>query len=277
MTKEKDGNYYFAVGKEGEERLTLVNKLNNDSSFRFIRDHNLLKSGMTVLDLGCGTGQIAILLAKQLTPSGKVIAIDNSEKQIEIAKKAAADAKVDIEFHLISVSDIDSLNLNNSIDLVFARFFFMHLTEPKEVLNNVKHVLKPETGVIIMQEHISSHMFSYPENPALKALIDLAAKLNKHLGKDNNLGLKLLELCKNAGLKVFDYQYNNSLAKTKEEKLIFYKSLAEATPVVLKNDLTTEEEINKLKQGLMDFAETENNLVSGMPTLIVGAVLETGE
>ncbi|WP_341788981.1 class I SAM-dependent methyltransferase [Rickettsia endosymbiont of Lasioglossum villosulum] len=273
MAKEK-GVYHFALGKEGQDRHDLINRLNNPSSCKFLLKKGL-QPGMTVLELGCGTGTMAIWLAQQVTSSGRVIAIDNSEKQLEIAKAAAEKAGVNIEFHQMPVNDVGNLGLNGTIDFVFSRFLFMQLTHPQEALNIVKNVLKLNTDVIVSQELISKLAFSSSDSPALPQLVNLAAKLNKHLNKDNNLGLKLLKLYKDAGLKFSDsdYKFKNTLLKTKEEKLLYYKSLAEATPTIFKNNLATEEEVNELKEGLMDLANTEDIIVGGMSNIIIAGTL----
>ncbi|HJD59714.1 MAG TPA: class I SAM-dependent methyltransferase [Rickettsia endosymbiont of Omalisus fontisbellaquei] len=270
--KNSEDNYYLEVGKKGEERLNILNQIINDSSCKFLLKMGL-KSGMKILELGCGTGQMAIWLAKQVMPQGTVIAIDNSTQQIEIAQKSAQEAGVNnIEFHVISVKNIDSLDLNNKIDLVFARFLFAHLTERQSVLNTVKNVLKLETGIIVLQEPISSQKFCYPENPALNQLTALSLKVNQYFNKDFNLGMKLGELYKNAGLKVLDCQYHDSLSKTKNEKLQFYRSLEEAEPTVLKYNLATKEELNIIKEGLKALAEDDHVMVSGMPNIIIGGI-----
>ncbi|MEY4463087.1 MAG: hypothetical protein RLZZ81_58 [Pseudomonadota bacterium] len=270
--KNSEDNYYLEVGKKGEERLNILNQSINESSCNFLSKMGL-KSGMKVLELGCGVGQMAIWLAQQVMPSGMVIAIDNSSQQIEIAQKSAQAAGVNnIEFHVISAYNINSLGLNNTIDLVFARFLFAHLTERQSVLNTVKNFLKLETGIIVLQEPISSQKFCYPENQALNKLTALSVKVSKYFKKDINLGMKLIELYHNTGLKVLGYEYHDPLSKTKDEKLQFYQALVEAESTVLKYNLATEEEISNLKKGLLDLAENENITVSGIPNLIIGGV-----
>ncbi|KJV81266.1 methyltransferase domain protein [Rickettsia hoogstraalii str. RCCE3] len=269
MKNSKDDTYYLEVGKKGEERLNILNQSMNESSCNFLSKMGL-KSGMKVLELGCGTGQMAIFLAQQVMPLGTV---DNSVQQIEIAQKSAQEAGVNnIEFHVISANDINSLGLNNTIDLVFARFLFAHLIERQSVLNTVKNVLKLETGVIVLQEPISSQKFCYPESPALNQLTALSVKVSKYFKKDINLGMKLIELYHNTGLKVLDYEYHDPLSKTKDEKLQFYRALVEAEPTVLKHNLAIEEEISNIKKGLIDLAEDDNVMVSGIPNVIIGGM-----
>ena len=43
--------------------------------------------GMTVVDLGCGTGRDAYVLSQLVGPTGKVIGIDMTEEQLEVANR----------------------------------------------------------------------------------------------------------------------------------------------------------------------------------------------
>jgi trans-aconitate 2-methyltransferase len=52
-----------------------------------------LKAGEHVLDVGCGDGRLTLLLAKKIS-SGKVIAVDLSEKMLTLAKELAAENRL---------------------------------------------------------------------------------------------------------------------------------------------------------------------------------------
>ncbi len=54
-----------------------------------------LKPGMRVLDAGCGTGRLAIPIAKGVGPEGGVTAVDIQPGMLEIAKKRAKAANLD--------------------------------------------------------------------------------------------------------------------------------------------------------------------------------------
>src|ERR1043165_8911921 len=53
----------------------------------------ILKPGMKILDVGCGTGSITRDIAAIAGPSGKVVGIDNTEKFITAGKENFADVK----------------------------------------------------------------------------------------------------------------------------------------------------------------------------------------
>lgn len=44
-----------------------------------------IAAGMRVLDIGCGTGDVSMLLADAVGPSGKVVGIDREERAVEVS------------------------------------------------------------------------------------------------------------------------------------------------------------------------------------------------
>ena len=53
-----------------------------------------VRSGMTVMDVGCGMGLFAIAMARLVGPDGRVIAVDLQQKMLDVLRKRAAKAGV---------------------------------------------------------------------------------------------------------------------------------------------------------------------------------------
>lgn len=95
-----------------------------------------------VLDLGCGTGTMAILI-RQHRPKSTVVGVDGDPKALDIARRKAAKASLSIQF---DESLADRLPYpERSFDRVLCSFVLHHLTHggKLEVLREVHRVLKP--------------------------------------------------------------------------------------------------------------------------------------
>ena len=73
----------------------------------------------SVLDLGCGTGGHALILARR---GYRVVGVDRSKNMLDIAKKKAKEAEISIEF---LEGDIASLDLQKEFDAVISMFSVM--------------------------------------------------------------------------------------------------------------------------------------------------------
>ncbi|HAM14403.1 MAG TPA: DUF3641 domain-containing protein [Eggerthellaceae bacterium] len=107
--------------------------------------------GCTVLDLGCGTGRDVYVLSKLVGPNGRVIGVDMTPEQLEVAQRYRQEqaerfgfAESNVEFRLGYIEDLAAIGIEDeSIDLVVSNCV-VNLSPFKElVMSEVFRVLKP--------------------------------------------------------------------------------------------------------------------------------------
>ncbi len=101
-----------------------------------------LRPGERVLDLGCGTATLTILL-KQACPDATIVGLDADPDVLEIAREKAAAAGIEVELHqgLASAPPFKA----ESFDRVVSSLLFHHLTtdEKRLTFSKVRELLKP--------------------------------------------------------------------------------------------------------------------------------------
>lgn len=107
--------------------------------------------GATVLDLGCGSGRDVYVLSKLVGPSGKVIGVDMTPEQLEVAQRYKQEHAErfgfdcsNVDFRLGYIEDLAACGIEDeSIDLVVSNCV-VNLSPFKDlVVNEVYRVLKP--------------------------------------------------------------------------------------------------------------------------------------
>lgn len=105
-------------------------------------DEAEIAAGHRVLDLGCGTGTLAIEI-KRLFPDATVSGLDGDPKILNIARKKTDEARVEIT--LETGMSFALPYPDGSFDRVFATLFFRHLSreDKTRTLREVYRVLEP--------------------------------------------------------------------------------------------------------------------------------------
>lgn len=98
--------------------------------------------GKTVLDIGCGSGAIAVLLAGQLG-AGKVIGIDVEEPVINEARKRAAAAGLSDKIDIQIVEPGPLPFEGESFDVVYSKDSIIHIPDKEALCQDVFRVLHP--------------------------------------------------------------------------------------------------------------------------------------
>jgi len=124
---------------------------------------------LQILDIGTGSGCIAIALAKHL-PNAKIFALDVSDSALKVARKNAASNGVDITFlH----EDILNTELELDFDIIVSNPPYVRELEKEGIQKNVKD-FEPDTALFVSDE-----------DPLLfyRAIIDFAEKHLSEKGK----------------------------------------------------------------------------------------------
>jgi len=124
-----------------------------------------LTSGIQMLDVGCGRGQIINRLA-ELYPKSRFTGMDLSSEAILSAWQDAADKKLrNIEFIVADLSQFDETAEAESFDLV-ATFDAIHdQAKPLNVLRGIRRTLRSD-GIYLMQDiKGSSHIHQNQDHP----------------------------------------------------------------------------------------------------------------
>lgn len=185
------------------ETEELVDWIIKDSKFK-----SQNSKPIKILDIGTGSGCIAISLAKHL-PEAQVFAVDISESALKIAKENADRNGVEVEF--IKANILES-SLWGDVALRQMAFFDIIVSNPPYVRELEKQEIKP--NVLDNEPHLA--LFVENDNPLIfyKAITDFAVDKLKSNGSlyfeiNQYLGQETKQLLVNAEFK--DFQLRKDL------------------------------------------------------------------
>jgi ubiquinone/menaquinone biosynthesis C-methylase UbiE len=236
-------NYLLGQTPEAFQRLILTGQLFNPFTRQVLTEAGIT-TGMHVLDVGCGPGNVSMLAAELVGETGHVLGIDANEEVLQLAQARAQ--AVGLKHISFRAEDVLNVRLGQEFDAIIGRFILMHLPEPAAVLHRLTDHLRLG-GVVAFQEmDLSSHGdASYPPSPLWEQAGDWCTQAFQQAGGDINAALKLYRMFLEAGLPAPQMRYEAAIGS--EPDWLGFQWRAETVrvflPLIEKFGLGTAEEI----------------------------------
>jgi precorrin-6B methylase 2 len=154
---DRDGIGKFYLGREiarvmGYQGIAWLERPERESEEHLTQlvDSLKLSPGMVVADIGAGSGVISLKLAKQIGPTGSVLAVDIQEEMLSVLSKRLKQLKVTNVKPVHGT--VKSPNLKaGSVDLALMVDVYHEFNFPYEMLREISKALKPGGRVVFVE------------------------------------------------------------------------------------------------------------------------------
>ena len=126
----------------------------------FLRQTNL-QPGDHCLDVACGTGDLSILAASQVGPTGRVTGVDFSEEMLSFGRKKVEERGLSDRIELVWGNAMDLQYPEDTFDCATIGFALRNVPDIKQVVSEMRRVIKPGARVVSLE-------VSKPKNPLIR-------------------------------------------------------------------------------------------------------------
>ena len=148
------------------ERLQLQARCLERLTRRLIKECGI-KREMRVLDLGSGAGDVAMLVAEAVGPSGRVLVVDAAPRAVDTARRRAADVGLrHVEF---VVGDDEQISNHALFDAAIGRCVLIHQPDLAATVRRTAAAVRPGGIVAFMEPATDVSGHSTPEVPLVRA------------------------------------------------------------------------------------------------------------
>ena len=161
-----------------------------------------LVPGMHVLDIGCGVGDVTLLAAELVGPSGTVLGVDRSPESVAVATRrvAAAGCAEWIRFEVDELDDFINADRGTApFDAVIGRFVLMYQPDPVDILRRLAGMVRVD-GVVALLEMVFPMSRSVPEAPLFALSAHRIMTTMALAGAEIDMGSRLPNIFVDAGL-----------------------------------------------------------------------------
>ena len=189
----------YVLGHGEEELLRLDRQaLVLSTPTRVLLRESGLAEEMEVLDLGTGTGRVAMAVAELVGPAGRVIGLDRSAAALDHARRQVAAAGfANIEFVQADVTEPLPVPV---ADAVVCRLVLAYQPDPVAALRSWSHSVRPG-GLVVAMEFDTAGVRSVPELPEVTRVVGWIVEALDRVGQGQRLGPRLPGLFAEAGLR----------------------------------------------------------------------------
>ena len=197
MNGMMQANYILGHSQQDIGRLILQATILRPFTERLMRNAEI-GPGMRVLDVGCGAGDVSMLAAELVGPSGSVVGIDRNPQVVDLASRRVRTAGL----RQVTFKDVplDTFSDPDLFDCVVGRYVLIHQADPIDFLRKAARLVRPG-GIIAFHElDIAGAFNSRPRVWRWDAAGNLILAAFREALPQHDSANRLIEHFSNAGL-----------------------------------------------------------------------------
>jgi len=190
---------HYALGSTDAEQARLIRQAALLAPFteEFFRGAGI-GPGQRVLDIGSGVGDVAMLAAKLVGPSGEVVGVERDARSIARARARVAEAALrNVTF---TQSDVSQIPAGKPFDAAVGRFILMFLPDPLAVLRSLSQLVRPGGVVAFHELSWAPFLLLAARLPLWSAGASLVHETFRRSGANTEMGFSLYRIFQEAGL-----------------------------------------------------------------------------
>jgi len=192
-----NSNYILGWSNEEEDRLIRQAMLLAPMTERLFHEAGI-GEGQRVLDIGSGIGDVSMIAARLVGPSGEVIGVERNARYIARAKERVA--AVGFRNVTFVQADLNDIAVPGWFDAAVGRLILTFFPDPVAVLRSVSQLLGPRGVVAIIEPSWSPAIAFNARVPLFSRLFTTTHELFQRLGIDTERGPNLHRIFQDAGL-----------------------------------------------------------------------------
>lgn len=267
MSSTKPAEYVLGTGDDELARLALQHRLWGDAAHGLWRRAGIAP-GMRVLDVGCGPGHAAFDLSQWVTPSGKVLGVDESASFIEHLNAQARSRGLPQLSG--TVGDVQQLgrciDASEHYDLAYARWVLCFVKDPEAVVAGVSQALKPGGRFCVHDYFNYRSMSMAPRRASHDKVVAATVKSWEARGGDTDIMGRLPRLLARHGLEVTHLDVHQRVARGSDAMFtwinVWWRIYA---PKLAEMGLITSDDVRELLHDLDEIRQSATDFVSCPP------------
>jgi ubiquinone/menaquinone biosynthesis C-methylase UbiE len=191
-------DYVLGYSEHEQKRLLKQAALLRGWTGRFFRAGGLAP-GMRVLDLGCGMGDVSLLAADLVGPTGSVLGVDRDAQALARARERAIQHGCAgyVKFEQIHLEELKSGEL---FDAAVGRYVLLYQADPAATLRHVASLVKPGGRLIFHELDFGQVVPPWPEAPLWMRTYTIMSEAFRRGGNPPDFGRRLARTFLDAGL-----------------------------------------------------------------------------
>jgi ubiquinone/menaquinone biosynthesis C-methylase UbiE len=229
------------IHRDTKSSTSIFNNRTLDNDYRTIVP--LLRTGLKVLDVGCGTGALSKDIAERVGPTGSVTGIDITPSIIESGNEHFGNVK---NLKLIH-SDLFDFDTEEKFDLIVSARTLQWLSNPSEAILRMKQLLKPGGQLSVLDYNHTALEWRPTPPDSMRKFYNCFLQWRADAGMNNQIAEDLPSYLAKAGFHCIEVIESNQVYQKGQEnfkdKVGIWSKVAASTQMVDEGYIRDEERL----------------------------------